>query len=172
MQASILENFHSLFWPIVSELICPVLTRNLTLCPFLRFDLDLKTCSWNSCPEQQHHPSSTAYTCVQEPPLLVFLQSAGKRNWERIPGKTDFRTNLSCSWALTYGTDPSIPNYSYHITRVLPTLQKHSPALYSSTSQHWSIKQGLSVIPCTWKFITIKGSCLYVCGFFLQKMTP
>lgn len=118
MQASILENFHSLFWPIVSELICPVLTRNLTLCPFLRFDLDLKTCSWNSCPEQQHHPSSTAYTCVQEPPLLVFLQSAGKRNWERIPGKTDFRTNLSCSWALTYGTDPSIPNYSYHITHV------------------------------------------------------
>lgn len=91
-------------------------------------------------------------------------QAAAKSNWERIPGKTDCWTNLNCqlctlSVALIF--HPKLQMTPHHTCLCCP-LQKYSPALYSSTSEHWPIKQGLSIILYTWKFITIRGSRLFV----------
>lgn len=64
--------------------------------PFSQIYLNLKTVS---CSEQQHHPSSTAYTYAQESPLLPFLQAAAKSNWDRRRARQTSEPTSAVSYA-------------------------------------------------------------------------
>lgn len=147
----------------------------MTLCPLLIFTLIWKL----SCSAQQHHPSSTVYTYAQVSPLFTCprstLSPSSCQKQLRENTRQDrllIQPQLS-AMHFTYGTNPPSQTTDattpYMLTQ--PTLQKYSLALFSFTSEHWSIKQGLSLILYTWKFTTVRGGC-FVRVFFLQRMTP